>query len=242
MVKEKKVAILAYHKIGAPPEGGWSTWSYVPIIEFTDQMQFLKDNNWQVIDAAAFVAGLFHPENLAERTALLTFDDGYRSNYEIALPLLQTFNYPAVIFIPTDFIGSYNAFDADIFYEPAEPICTWNELRELEKYGFSVQSHGMSHRKLSTLTIKQQQLEISGSKKILEDNLHKEIEFFSFPYGDNGSNPMNTEMMLQHAGYKAACLYGGNSFEMAGANPFALERIAIGPGTDMGLALEPKNR
>ena len=237
MSKEKRMAILAYHKIGDPPAGGWHTWSYVPTTEFTDQLQFLKDNDWRVLDAAEFIAALVNQEDLAEKTALLTFDDGYRSNFEIALPLLQSFNYPAVIFIPTDFIGLYNAFDADIYYEPVEPICTWQELREMEKNGFSVQSHGLSHRKLSELTMEKQEHEIAESKRILEDHLYKQVDLFSFAYGDIGLAQAITEKMLQTAGYKAACLYGGNTFKMAEANPYALERIAIGPGTNLGLVL-----
>lgn len=237
MTEKKKIAILGYHKIGDPPEGGWPTWSYVGADEFADQLQFLKTNEWCVIDAAGFIAGLFQPETLTEKTALISFDDGYRSNLEIALPLLQKFNYPAVVFIPTDFIGSYNAFDADIYYEPVEPICTWDELRELEKNRISVQSHGLSHRKLSELSMQEQELEITRSKKIIEANLNKQVELFSFAYGDAGSDPVITERMLKSVGYRGACLYGGNAFEMKEANPFALERIAVGPGTNMSLVL-----
>lgn len=237
MEGEKKLAIFGYHKIGDPPVGGWPTWSYVPLNEFSDQLQFLKDNQWNVVDLQAFIAGLIKPEILAVKTALITFDDGYRSNLKIALPILKKFNYPAVIFIPTDFVGSYNAFDADIFYEPVEPICTWDELRELEMNGISVQSHGLSHRKLSELSMKEQEHEITSSKKIIEANLDKQVELFSFAYGDQGSDLVNTEKMLINAGYRGACLYGGNAFEMAGANPFALERIAMGPGTDMSIVL-----
>ena len=234
---EKKLAILGYHKIGDPPPGGWPTWSYVGANEFADQLQYLQANEWRVINAAELIAGIIQPGILGKKNVLISFDDGYRSNLEIALPLLQKFNYPAVIFIPTDFIGSYNAFDADIYYEPVEPICTWDELREMEKNGISVQSHGLSHRKLSELSMKEQELEITRSKKIIEVNLGKQVELFSFAYGDQGYNPVNTEKILKSAGYKAACLYGGNAFEMEDANPFALERIAMGPGTDMSFVL-----
>ena len=237
MTGKKKLAILGYHKIGDPPPGGWPTWSYVGANEFSEQLQYLKANEWHIIDAAEFIAGINQPGSLGEKTALLCFDDGYRSNLKIALPLLQKFNYPAVIFIPTDFVGSYNAFDADIYYEPVEPICTWDELRELEKNGISVQSHGLSHRKLSELSMKEQEHEITSSKKIIEANLDKQVELFSFAYGDQGADLVNTEKMLINAGYRGACLYGGNAFEMAGANPFALERIAMGPGTDMSIVL-----
>ena len=134
------LAILGYHKVGAPSAGAWETWYYVPEPTFVAQLSYLRDNGWSVIDVATFLRGLRAPAGLPPRAALITFDDGYRSVLEVALPCLLRFGYPAVHFVPTDFIGGRNRFDGGA--EPEEPICDWDELRELERQGVSVQRTG----------------------------------------------------------------------------------------------------
>ena len=134
----KRVAVLSYHKIGPPAPGGWETWFYIPEAVFANQLAALHDGGWQPVDLAAFLQGLTEPERLPERTAFITFDDGYRSVRELALPWLESFACPAVLFMPTDFVGGTNVFDS----EPEEPLCDWDELRELVRRGVAVQSHG----------------------------------------------------------------------------------------------------
>jgi peptidoglycan/xylan/chitin deacetylase (PgdA/CDA1 family) len=139
----RMLAILGFHKIGEPPPGGWETWFYIPEATFVEHLSYLWEQDWQVIDLATFLKGLQAPNSLPERAALLTFDDGYRSMRTVAVPLLLQFRYPAVFFVPTDFIGERNTFDAA---EPEEALCDWDDLVELERHGVSVQSHGASHR------------------------------------------------------------------------------------------------
>lgn len=233
----KTVAVLGYHKVGAPP-GGWYTWSYVSAATFEAQLLYLKDNNWQVIDMPTFLKSITEPAILPERSVLITLDDGYRSNLDVAVPVLQKFNYPAVVFVPTHFIGGYNAFDADIFYEPKEAICSWKELRELEKNGISVQSHGVMHKHFSQLTKDEIQTEIVKSKADLENKLDKAIDAFSYPYGDNGLDTNEINIFLKDAGYKAACLYGGSPFYVPISSPYHLARVPVGMDTDMRSALQ----
>ncbi len=231
------VAILAYHKIGEPPSDGWPTWSYVSEYVFTEHLRYLHENGWKVISLDTFLAGLIDPTTLPERAALITFDDGYRNNLDIALPCLQRFSFPAVIFVPAAFVGGYNAFDADIFYEPKEPICTWKELRSLETHSISVQSHGFLHRHLSKLSVEEQRVEIIQSKAILEDKLGKRIDAFSFAYGDDGLNNVQIENMLAEASYAAAFLYKGGPVDVSVAQPYKLSRVPVGPDTDLHLVL-----
>src|SRR6185437_280983 len=181
------LAVLGYHKIGPPPPGGWETWSYVPEETFASHLRYLRETGWQVIDLAAFLHGLAAPQTLPRRAALLTFDDGYRSNLTVAVPWLQRFSFPAVLFVPTDFIGRRNTFDANV--EPEEEICTWADLRELERAGVAVQSHGCSHRTLSDLGPREWEREIVRSRAVLEEGLGRPVEVFCYPYGDGGRDP-----------------------------------------------------
>lgn len=233
--RDRRLAILGFHKIGSPPPNGWETWFYIPEATFVRQLTYLQENNWHFIDIGTLVRGLTTPDSLPKRSALLTFDDGYRSMLTSAVPLLRKFGASAVLFVPTDFIGGYNSFDTDC--EPEEAICDWDELRELERNGVSVQSHGAAHRRFSELSPAQQSEELLRSKATLEAGLGKSVEVFSYPYGDDGVNPLLVKKALQQAGYQAACLYGGGPNTVPIANPYRLERLAMGPDTDLQAAL-----
>src|SRR5215471_12405186 len=82
------LAILCFHKIGEPPEDGWDTWFYISKNTFVEQLRWLRDQDWRVIDAATFLRGLSEPEVLPPRAALLTFDDGCQQFLEVAFPCL----------------------------------------------------------------------------------------------------------------------------------------------------------
>jgi peptidoglycan/xylan/chitin deacetylase (PgdA/CDA1 family) len=162
---------------------------------------------------------------------LLTFDDGYRSNLEVAVPWLLRIGYPAVIFVPTDFIGGHNSFDAD--NEPEEMICSWEDLRELERSGVSVQSHGVGHRAFSELSRAEQDEELLRSKAVLEAGLGKSVEAFCFPYGDAGVDAQEVGGALKRAGYRAAFTYGGGLNALPIADPYRVDRLTMGPDTDL---------
>jgi peptidoglycan/xylan/chitin deacetylase (PgdA/CDA1 family) len=209
----------------------------MPEETFVGYLSYLEDDGWPVIDLETLLRGLTAPDELPARAVLLTFDDGYRSNLEVALPWLRRFGYPGVIFVPTSYIGGRNAFDADALIEPEEAICDWSELRELTRHGISVQSHGVSHRRFSQLSQAEQDQELLRSKTVLEDGLGKSVEVFSFPYGDDGADPRIVARLLARSGYRAACLYGGGPNHVPVRNQYRLSRIAMGADTDLRVAL-----
>jgi peptidoglycan/xylan/chitin deacetylase (PgdA/CDA1 family) len=239
---EGALAILAFHKVGGPSPGGWETWYYNTVAEFVGYLSYLREQDWRVIDAATLVQGLSDPAVLGPRAALLTFDDGYRSVLEVAAPVLRQFGYPAVVFVPTAHVGQgSHSFDADSG-EPDEPLCDWDELAELERYGVSVQSHGVTHRGFSRLDPGQRDEELWRSREVLESRLRKPVELFSFPYGEGGEDPAEVDRALGRAGYKAACLYDGLVNPVPPSNPYRLSRLTLGrwsdPRTEMASLLQ----
>jgi peptidoglycan/xylan/chitin deacetylase (PgdA/CDA1 family) len=233
----RRIAILSYHKVGPPAAGGWETWFYVPEATFAEQLAALREGGWQPVDIATFLRGLTEPEVLPERAALITFDDGYRSLREVALVWLERFGYPAVLFMPTDFVGRTNVFDLES--EPEERLCDWDDLRELVRRGVAVQSHGASHRAFSELAPAERALELEGSKAVLEAELAQAVELFAYPYGDDAGTPPDVREALVRAGYLAAFGYGGGTVSIPSTDPYRLERLAMGPDTDLMTALEP---
>ncbi|SDU11130.1 Peptidoglycan/xylan/chitin deacetylase, PgdA/CDA1 family [Verrucomicrobium sp. GAS474] len=236
------IVILGHHKIGPIPENGWKSWYYVPEETFALQLQLLKDRGYAFLTLEAFLHGLSHPETFPAKGVLITFDDGYRSLLRHALPPMQAVGAPGVVFVPTDWVGKNNDFDLGV--EPPEAIATWEELAAMEKGGLAVQSHGRTHRGLSTLAPADLREEIEDSKKEIEERLGRPVAFFSFPFGDNaaerGHDSPVIEALLRESGYRAACVYGGDPVPLDLSHPYRLTRIAMGEDTDLAKALDSR--
>ena len=92
--KSQKIPILLYHHLDETGDEA----STVSVASFRRQMALLKTEGYTPItfdQLLAFVRG----KNLPEKAVLITFDDGYTSNYELAFPILQEYQYPATIFV-----------------------------------------------------------------------------------------------------------------------------------------------
>ena len=230
----RRLVVLGFHKIGSRQDGR-DTWFYVSESRFADHLRWLEKSRWRVIGVDAFLAGLAAPDSLPDRAVLLTFDDGYRCMRNVALPVLRSFGFPGVVFVPTAFIGGCNAFDAGV--EPEEAMCDWEDLSHLQQHSVSVQSHGVSHRHLSTLEGLDLERELQESKATLERRLGRPVETISYPYGDSGADQATWAMALERAGYKAGFLFRGGPNPVPIPNAYQIERLPVGPDTDLEIQL-----
>jgi len=207
----------------------------VPQAVFEAHLRTLREEGFTPIDSDLLLAGLEDPERLPERPALVTFDDGYRSLVDHALPVLERQEIPAVVFVPTDHVGALNRFDPS---EPTEPICDWEDLRALECGRVSVESHAASHRAFSGLSLDEQTDEARRSKAVIETELDKAVRLFAYPYGETGANYDDLAVAVRDLGYQAAFVYPGDVVELPLKDRFTIERVAMGPDTDLAGVLQ----
>ena len=227
------MAILGYHRVGSPGPDGWEKLFQITERTFAAQLDVLAEGGWEVIDVGRFLAGIADPASLPERVALITFDDGHRCLLDVALPHLCERGYPAVLFMPSDFVGRTNEFDEGA--EPEGQLCDWPELRELAEAGVSIQSHCATHRALSELSSAERREELIRSKLALEHGIGRPVEMVSFPFGDDADGALRRE--LEEIGYRAAFLYGGEPLRMPARDRYRLPRVTMGPDTDLRATL-----
>jgi peptidoglycan/xylan/chitin deacetylase (PgdA/CDA1 family) len=102
---------------------------------------------------------------------VISFDDGHISQYELALPLLESHSRKAIFFVIAGRIGKRKDF------------MTWNHLEELIALGHRVESHGWSHAFLTSTSDSELQNEVRGSKEAIEDRLGAPVRALSAPHG-----------------------------------------------------------
>ena len=108
------IPILCYHRFGSR-----SSQLAVTPAAFEAQMDYLARNGYQVIPLSRLIGFLERGEPVPRKSVVLTIDDGYRSTYEIAFPILRKHGFPATVFLYGDFVGAPDALtspDASISF------------------------------------------------------------------------------------------------------------------------------
>jgi len=131
-------------------------------------LKLLKDKNLTVATLEESIKK--EREDSSYKGVNLTFDDGWQSDYSVALPSLLKYGYKGDFFITTDWIGK-------------KGYLTKEQLRELDKEGMKIGSHSHTHPFLATLDSKDIYEELKKSKEILEDILGHKTDSFSIPGG-----------------------------------------------------------
>ena len=211
--KISDIPIFTYHKITARGEVGINT---VHPRKFEAQMRYLKD--------AGFSAVTFNDikkNNIPKKPVIITFDDGYASVYENALPILHSLKFKAVVFIISGYIGRENTWDANLAGIRFSHLHS-SQIQELSQEGLEIGSHGVTHRALTYLPLYQINLELSKSHEQLSNLVHTSISAIAYPFGIQNKTIQN---LAKDAGYDFGCinLWGKDKAE----NNFCLERIPV---------------
>lgn len=170
--RQVKVPILTYHYIGNNPNPDDKTRENLQVTpdKFEDQMKYLSENGYSTITLGTLYAAL-KGGSLPPKSVILTFDDGYIDFYFNAFPILSRFGFKAVVFIPTSLVGgSY--------------YMSWDQIKEIDSSNLVVfEAHSVNHINLVGLSHDKLTYQITESKRVLEEQLGKKVNFFAYPYG-----------------------------------------------------------
>ncbi|PYI97380.1 MAG: hypothetical protein DMF00_13945 [Verrucomicrobia bacterium] len=180
---------------------------------FEAQMKELKDKGVTVISMQDLLAWKRGEKNIPPRCAVITFDDGWKSQYEVAWPILKKFGYPVTMFIYTEGVrgGSLGGGEA----------ITWEQLADMRDNGVDIQAHTATHQDLreghTVMVIepggkrtkkkltgadyeKWVQNEVVGCKELLEQRLGIKVNCFAVPFGNYNEH---VKELARNAGYEA---------------------------------------
>lgn len=138
--------------------------------------------------------------NLNKRCFAVTFDDGFNSVINNALPELEKLQIPCTIFIPANYLGKNPAWDIKgEFFDSKEEIINPERLVSLNQSLVKIGSHSLNHSDFTLMNSDIQKMEFIKSKNILEDLVKYSIDLFSFPYGAYNTEAINNGFA---SGYK----------------------------------------
>jgi len=229
------VPVLCYHHIipGELPETA-TTKAVVPLREFEEQMKFLHENDYNTIKLEDLDNFIYKKQNLPEKSVLITFDDGYESNYVYALPIMQKYNLNFAIFL----IGK------EVKEENEEP---WNPdklsnltLKQIEAMAATGLVEFGNHTYDLHRYINKRPAIFSKAKEEISNDLKIMADFFecsglpsmasiSYPFGVH--NETLLEQVKEH-GYKLGfTIEEGRVYRES--DPYKLGRLVVPPWTNL---------
>lgn len=103
----------------------------------------------------------------------------------------------------------------------------WDQLREMQRGGMEIGSHGVDHLMLSKLPREQMRREVFESKQRLEQELGVPAKVLSYPVGGPHAFDESVEETVREAGYRLACSYMAGTSTTAHASRYSLRRVAV---------------
>ena len=175
-------SILVYHTISESHEASPGDEMISPE-RFEQQLRWLSRRRRVV----PLVETLHRKES--ERLVAITFDDGYRDNLTVALPILEKYSLPITLFVVAGFV------DRDGYLSE-------EELREMSRHPLvTIGAHGLWHRHFNRLTPDEAHFELVESRRVLEDIVHKKVDLLAWPFGEcDGA----LERLSAQCGYRAS--------------------------------------
>ena len=180
---------------------------------FEAQMKELKDKGITVISMQDLLAWKRGEKNIPPRAAVVTFDDGWKSQYEVGWPIMKKYGYPFTLFIYTEGVAGGHLGGGQAI--------TWEQLADLRDNGVDIQAHSATHQDLreghQIMVIdannkrskkkltgadyeKWIQNEVVGSKELLEQRLGIKVNCFAVPFGNYNEH---VKELARNAGYEA---------------------------------------
>lgn len=185
--KQVRVPILTYHYIGNNPNPDDKARDALQVTpeRFEAQMEYISKNGYNTISLDTLYAALKGGQ-LPPKPLVLTFDDGYIDFYINAFPIMRRFNIKSVSFLPTGLINQG-------YY------MSWSQIKEIDATGLvSFQTHSVTHPNLTAITNDQLKFQLVESKKTLEAQLNKPVNFMAYPYGYSDARVWNA---VEEVGY-----------------------------------------
>lgn len=218
--RSAQVIVLGYHRVVDQvrrPD------TEISKADFEAQMQQLKDQGITVIPMHDLLAWKRGEKDIPAHSAVITLDDGWKSQYEAAWPILQKFGYPCTLFVYTDYVkGGPKSGGQSI---------TWEQIAEMRDAGVDIGAHTISHKDLRGNKRGPNAPdydawlwnELNGSKQMLEQRLGIKIEAMALPFGFYNAH---VQEVAKKAGYDAIFTVYGQKISHGSPND-ALGRYMI---------------
>ncbi|MBV9818799.1 MAG: polysaccharide deacetylase family protein [Solirubrobacterales bacterium] len=208
--------ILLYHAVSNASTGSIAEFTVSPG-RFAEQLDAIVDCGAQTLTVSEYVDAIRRDRPpLADRTVLVTFDDGYADTHDAAVPQLLARGIRSTVYVTTGYLGRQRGPGGLAMLDDAR-------LAALAQAGVEIGGHTHSHPQLDVIPARRASEEIVGCKRTLESALGRRVRTFAYPHGY--SSP-NVRRLVRAAGYDSACAVM-NALANPAGDPFRIARLTV---------------
>lgn len=211
----------------------------IPTRSFQRQMAFLHASRYHVLSLRELVTGLEGRASIPKRAVHLTFDDGTADFAEQAWPVLRRYEFPATVFLVSDYIGKHAEWLGKTGGQDV-PLMDAGTILRLQSEGARFGSNTRTHTHLVGLDAERLNDEVAASRSALAQLLGRDVFAFCYPYDE-----VNRALLraVGNAGYRLG-FTGERNRATRGTHPLLLPRQTVSYGTGLAgfywkLALQP---
>lgn len=206
------VPVLMYHVIAtAPPEAAYPE-LWVTAKLFRAQVRALRARGYQAITLQRAWDAWHGRDRLPARPVVLSFDDGYLSQYTHAAKELRALGWPGVLNLKVGNIGPGGL--------------TSYEVRSMIAAGWELDAHSLTHPDLTTVDAVRLRTEVAGSRRALQRRFGVPVRFFCYP---SGRFDAAAEAAVRRAGFTGATTTQ-RGLAAPGTDPDAEPRVRVDAG------------
>jgi peptidoglycan/xylan/chitin deacetylase (PgdA/CDA1 family) len=220
--RDVSAPILMYHVINPPPAGAPFPGLYVPASEFAEQMQALARAGFHAVTLEQLNSHWHEGSPLPVKPVVITFDNGYQSQYTNALPVLHQLGWRAVENIQLTGLP------------PSQGGLSQVQVQGLLSAGWELNTQGISHADLITLDAAQLREQIAFSRETLQHRYHVPVRWFCYPSGHYNATVVAA---VKEAGYLGSTTVVPGWASPSG-DPYRLPRLRVLGGTSGAQLLE----
>lgn len=194
-VSANHIPVLLYHDLQHEYEPHRAVITVTPE-RFDEHISALLNNGYTPVSFEDVYNASLGNYTLPAKPVIVSFDDGYLTNYTYAFPIIQKYGIKSTIFVVTETVGQ----------TVGNPHFTWEQAKTMQKSGLvSIQSHTFSHNDMQTLDNFQIERELRLSKYLVEKNLGTKCDILAFPFGSHNQQIVDC---AKKAGYKVVAQVG----------------------------------
>ncbi len=182
-IEDKGIIVLMYHRFN---ENKYPS-TNIKLADFVEQINLIKKNQFKFVNPNDFNNNLLNEKNT--KKILITVDDGFKSFYDHAWPILKKEEIPFIIFINTREVGTRGYMN-------------WDQIKEIAKEQFvHIGNHGYSHEYLVDMKSDEIMNDINRATADFKNNIGYNSSFFSYPFGEYSNN---LKAIVKNLGFKYA--------------------------------------
>ena len=182
-IEDKGIIVLMYHRFN---ENKYPS-TNIKLADFVEQINLIKKNQFKFVNPNDFDNNLLNEKNT--KKILITVDDGFKSFYDHAWPILKKEEIPFIIFINTREVGTRGYMN-------------WDQIKEIAKEQFvHIGNHGYSHEYLVDMKNDEIMNDINRATADYKNNIGYNSSFFSYPFGEYSNN---LKTIVKNLGFKYA--------------------------------------